>query len=138
MPEQSLTCSDCQKTFAFTDQEQAFFQERGFAPPKRCPECRKARRARQGREGGGGGGGGGGGFRPGGKPRGHGPPRGGGGGFSREDRGGGWHSPRPARPSTDKFRIVCDGCGQEASVPFEPAAGRPVYCQACYRDRKGR
>ncbi|MCI0587708.1 MAG: zinc-ribbon domain-containing protein, partial [Planctomycetes bacterium] len=58
MPEQSLTCSDCQKTFAFTEQEQAFFQERGFAPPKRCPECRKARRARQGGGGGGGGGGG--------------------------------------------------------------------------------
>ncbi|HET6204218.1 MAG TPA: zinc-ribbon domain containing protein [Planctomycetota bacterium] len=134
MPDQPLTCSDCQKTFAFTDQEQAFFQERGFAPPKRCPECRKARRARQQKEGGGGRGG----FRPAARGRGPSPGRGGGEAPSRGEGGGGWHAARAPRPHGEKHRIVCDGCGQESTVPFEPAAGRPVYCQACYRDRKGR
>ena len=27
---------------------------------------------------------------------------------------------------------VCDSCGGEARVPFQPREGRPVYCSACF------
>jgi hypothetical protein len=35
----------CGKPFKITDGEQQFFQEKGFALPKRCKDCRKQRRA---------------------------------------------------------------------------------------------
>ncbi|MCK5577550.1 MAG: zinc-ribbon domain containing protein [Dehalococcoidales bacterium] len=48
--EKSLRCSDCGVTFAFTVEEQEFFQSRGYTnEPKRCSPCRQARKAeRQG------------------------------------------------------------------------------------------
>ena len=113
--EQILKCADCGADFPFTEKEQAFFQEKGFAhPPKRCPECRQKRRTEGGPRRGG--------------PYGGGGPRRSGGG------GGGMGGPRPDRP---KYTIVCNSCGQEATVPFEPIPGRAVYCQNCYKDRKG-
>jgi len=30
------------------------------------------------------------------------------------------------------YQIVCSECGKETQVPFEPKAGRPVYCSDCY------
>ena len=51
MSEQRLTCADCGREFAFSSEEQAFFREKGFNPPKRCRECRQARKEQ--REGGG-------------------------------------------------------------------------------------
>jgi hypothetical protein len=51
MSEQRLTCADCGREFAFSAEEQAFFREKGFDPPKRCRECRQARKEQ--REGGG-------------------------------------------------------------------------------------
>lgn len=116
--DQTLKCADCGSDFSFTAEEQAFFQEKGYTnPPKRCATCRQKRRNQgggRGRSGGGGGRRGGGGFRG-----------GSGGGGSR----GGGDKPR--------FTIVCNACGQEASVPFEPIQGRAVFCQSCYRERKG-
>ena len=46
MADKILTCKDCSKEFTFTEGEQAFYAEKGFAnEPKHCPECRKARKA---------------------------------------------------------------------------------------------
>jgi CxxC-x17-CxxC domain-containing protein len=48
-------------------------------------------------------------------------------------------APPPAarrRPPAEKFSITCDSCGAQAEVPFKPAEGREVFCQACYRARK--
>jgi CxxC-x17-CxxC domain-containing protein len=45
-----LQCADCGNNFVFTAGEQAFYQERNFSDPKRCPTCREARKA--GRSGG--------------------------------------------------------------------------------------
>ncbi len=42
--DQVLTCEDCGQTFPFTEGEQAFYQERGFFPPKRCKPCRAQRK----------------------------------------------------------------------------------------------
>lgn len=42
--DRTLTCRDCGKAFVFTAGEQAFYAERGFVDPARCPECRTTRR----------------------------------------------------------------------------------------------
>ncbi len=66
MAAQTLTCSDCGQQFTFTENEQAFYQSKGFSTPSRCPDCRAARKAARGAGssfGGGGGGGYGGGER---------------------------------------------------------------------------
>ena len=44
--EKELQCSECGATFAFTVEEQEFFNSRGYTnEPKRCPACREARRS---------------------------------------------------------------------------------------------
>lgn len=37
---QTLKCVDCGTDFNFGDKDQAFYQEMGFTPPKRCKPCR--------------------------------------------------------------------------------------------------
>lgn len=116
-----LICIDCQKPFAFSEEEQRFYQQRAFRIPVRCLECRAARRASRnadlirnaepesswtetlGHYGGATG-----------NPRSNGPRRNGGGGY-------------PA---------VCATCGKETVVPFEPRSGRPVYCRDCFTANK--
>lgn len=45
MPDKIITCKECQREFPFTENEQAFYKEKGFQnDPVRCPECRKARK----------------------------------------------------------------------------------------------
>ena len=43
-PDKILVCRDCGAEFVFTAGEQAFYAERGFTDPARCPSCRAARR----------------------------------------------------------------------------------------------
>jgi CxxC-x17-CxxC domain-containing protein len=63
-------------------------------------------------------------------------------GFGRADRSAAAQPPAaqpPAarrRPQAEKFSSTCDSCGAQAEVPFKPAEGREVFCQACYRARK--
>lgn len=42
-----LRCADCGSSFVFTAREQAFYQERNFSEPRRCPACRAARKSGQ-------------------------------------------------------------------------------------------
>ncbi len=37
----TLTCGDCGAEFTFTAGEAEFYEEKGFTPPKRCPDCRQ-------------------------------------------------------------------------------------------------
>ena len=34
------------------------------------------------------------------------------------------------------YSVVCDACGKEAQVPFQPRGDRPVYCSECYSQRR--
>ncbi len=43
--DKTLSCEECGKDFIFTAGEQEFYEEKGFTPPKRCPECRAAKKA---------------------------------------------------------------------------------------------
>ena len=40
------------------------------------------------------------------------------------------------RQEREMFTAVCDSCGGEARVPFQPREGRPIYCSACYAKMK--
>jgi CxxC-x17-CxxC domain-containing protein len=44
MGNKTLTCADCGNQFEFSEEEQNFFAEKGFADPKRCPDCRSAKK----------------------------------------------------------------------------------------------
>ncbi len=137
MSDRTLTCRDCGQAFTFTAGEQAFYAERGFSEPQRCPSCRSARKAQrtsQGYDSGYSGGGGGysssGGYSGSGSYSGGGYSSGGGGGYS---SGGGRDyssGPRQMYPAT------CSECGRDTEVPFQPRTDKPVYCRECFQLRR--
>jgi CxxC-x17-CxxC domain-containing protein len=59
----------------------------------------------------------------------------------------GFHPPRAALPEAPPapkakkprpaFDVTCIQCGTAAQVPFKPIEGRDVFCQPCYRARRG-
>lgn len=104
-----INCTVCGTTFSFTEEEQEFYQSKGFQPPRKCKPCRdeaKASRGGGGRGGYGGGGGGRGGY--------------GGGGYD--------------RPPRQMYDAVCSACGINTQVPFQPNGSKPVYCRDCYQN----
>jgi CxxC-x17-CxxC domain-containing protein len=50
---------------------------------------------------------------------------------SQGDSGGHRSAPMQGTP------VICSGCGQPTTVPFEPRGDRPVFCRDCYSARKG-
>ena len=133
MADKTLTCSDCGMEFAFTEREQAFYAEKGFSEPRRCPSCRASRKAARQAEGGGYGGGSS--YAGGGYDSGY----GGGGGYSAGgygDSGGGGYGGRSSGPR-EMFDATCSNCGKDAKVPFRPTNGKPVYCSDCFRSMRG-
>jgi CxxC-x17-CxxC domain-containing protein len=116
--------------FAFTEREQAFYAEKGFSEPRRCPSCRASRKAARNAEGGGYGGS----YAGAGYDSGYGGGSGGysaGGGYSSGGYGGRSSAPR------EMFTATCSSCGREARVPFRPTNGKPVYCSDCFRSQRG-
>lgn len=45
--DQQIKCKDCGQEFLFTVEEQAFYQEKKFTPPKRCRPCRQKKKQDQ-------------------------------------------------------------------------------------------
>ncbi|HTD78520.1 MAG TPA: CxxC-x17-CxxC domain-containing protein [Chloroflexota bacterium] len=105
----TLACRDCGQAFTFTSGEQDFYASRGFSEPSRCADCRAARKAQ--RDGGG--------------------SSYGSYGSSSSSYGGG------ERAQREMFSATCSSCGQEAQVPFQPSADKPVYCSSCFQQRGG-
>jgi CxxC-x17-CxxC domain-containing protein len=70
-----------------------------------------------------------------------------GGGSSRDSFGGDSRNSRDSRGSRDTsstyfadkqmFSAVCDGCGENCKIPFEPRNGKPVYCSNCFAKQNG-
>ena len=121
--DKALTCADCSQDFIFTASEQAFYADRGFTEPRRCPSCRASRKAARGDTGEGTG------YGDAGASRGSGTGYGSGTGFG--DRGGGY-----SRGPREMFTATCSNCGKEAQVPFRPTSGKPVYCSDCFALRR--
>jgi len=116
-----LICVDCQKPFSFSDEEQYFYQQRGFRIPVRCLDCRAARRASRNAD-----------LIRNAEPEsswtetlGH---YGGATNISRNGNG--------MRRNGGGFPAICAACGKETVVPFEPRSGRPVYCRDCFTANK--
>ena len=42
-----IKCQECGEEFVFTANEQRFYEEKGFIPPKRCRLCRQKRKERR-------------------------------------------------------------------------------------------
>jgi CxxC-x17-CxxC domain-containing protein len=114
--DQTLTCRDCGQEFIFTAGEQAFYAEREYTPPQRCPSCRAARKSQRNSGGG------------------YGADNYGGGGYSSGGgrSSGGGYSNRPR----EMHAATCSNCGKETEVPFVPTSGKPVYCRECFQDRR--
>jgi CxxC-x17-CxxC domain-containing protein len=124
-----MTCADCSQDFVFTARDQEFYADRGFTEPRRCPSCRASRKAARGDTGGGGYGDTG--YGDTGASRGSGSGTGYGSGTGFGDRGGGY-----SRGPREMFTATCSSCGKEASVPFRPTSGKPVYCNDCFAGRR--
>jgi CxxC-x17-CxxC domain-containing protein len=122
--DKTLTCADCGQQFVFTASEQDFYAQRGFSEPRRCASCRASRKAARGSNGGGG----------------YGASSGGGYGASSYGSGGGYggggYGERERGPR-EMFTATCSNCGKEATVPFRPTSGKPVYCSDCFRSMRG-
>jgi len=116
-----LECSDCGGTFVFTAGEQAFYQERGFSDPRRCPSCRATRRA--GRSGG---------------DSATDSRMGSGSDRTYSSQGGDDRYKSRDRAPRQMYNVVCAECGRPAQVPFKPRDDRPVYCKDCYEIRQTR
>jgi CxxC-x17-CxxC domain-containing protein len=110
-----LTCADCGQEFVFSAREQEFYATRQFSEPRRCTSCRASRKAARGDSGG------------------YGNSYGGGYGNDAGGYGGGGYSRGPR----EMFTATCSSCGKEASVPFRPTSGKPVYCSDCFRSMRG-
>jgi CxxC-x17-CxxC domain-containing protein len=41
------------------------------------------------------------------------------------------------RTEKPKYDVTCISCGASSQVPFKPIEGRDVFCQPCYRARRG-
>lgn len=53
MSDKTITCKECNSDFIFSENEQAFYKEKGFDnEPQRCPACRAARKKQRGNRGG--------------------------------------------------------------------------------------
>lgn len=44
---------------------------------------------------------------------------------------------RSERPEREMFSAVCSECGAECKVPFQPNPEKPVYCDACFKAKRG-
>jgi CxxC-x17-CxxC domain-containing protein len=109
----TLTCRDCGQAFTFSSGEQDFYASRGFSEPSRCADCRAARKAQ--RDG----------------------PQSSYGGYGSSSSYDGGYSSGGQRTAREMFSATCSSCGQEAQVPFQPSADKPVYCSSCFEQRRG-
>jgi len=108
LEDQHLQCVDCGEEFVFTVSEQQFYKDKGLMHAP--TRCRRCRELRKSQRAGGH-------SEFGGSPR----PAGGGGGGGR-----------------GLFTATCSNCGTETQVPFQPTAGRAVYCRDCFQLQKTR
>jgi len=41
-----------------------------------------------------------------------------------------------SRGPREMFPAVCDECGKQTEVPFQPTSGKPLYCSDCFEKRR--
>jgi CxxC-x17-CxxC domain-containing protein len=58
-----------------------------------------------------------------------------GGGRDSYSRGGGGRGGNDGY-DREMFSAVCDECGKECKVPFQPSGDKPVYCNDCFESKR--
>lgn len=106
MPATLIYCAACGADFSFSEEEQAFYESKGFQPPRKCKPCRDT--AKQNRNGGSG-------------------------GYGGNDYASGNSYGRSQR---QMYEVVCAGCHTNTQVPFEPNGSKPVYCRDCFQQSR--
>jgi CxxC-x17-CxxC domain-containing protein len=56
------------------------------------------------------------------------------GNFRDRDRGNRNYGDRDG--NKEMFDAVCDDCGRNCQVPFQPTSGKPIFCSDCFRDKR--
>jgi CxxC-x17-CxxC domain-containing protein len=41
-----------------------------------------------------------------------------------------------ARTERQMYEVVCDQCGTNTTVPFQPSGDKPVYCRDCFAAKR--
>lgn len=59
-------------------------------------------------------------------------------GSSDSRRFGGRNSGRSNFGDRQMYEAVCDKCGNNCNLPFQPKGGKPVYCSKCFEDKNYR
>lgn len=58
-----------------------------------------------------------------------------------QDKGGNKRNDRREyrRDSGNRQRhsAICDGCGKPCELPFKPTSGKPVFCDNCFKGKRG-
>jgi CxxC-x17-CxxC domain-containing protein len=106
----TITCSQCGQEFTFTTGEQISYARKGQRQPSQCAFCRAAGMIAGGVRNLSGG--------------------------SSERSGGSDHGGHGERSGHVMYPAVCDQCGKQTKVPFEPRGSRPVYCSNCYENQQ--
>ena len=113
--DRTFVCSQCGVEFVFTAGEQDFYQKKGFThPPRRCRKCRGAKHTQ-------------------GSHRGLAP------GAHLEyigTSGAAGEKRAPRARTTEPVDATCSSCGAATKLPFKPDGVRPVFCRACYQQRR--
>jgi CxxC-x17-CxxC domain-containing protein len=52
-----------------------------------------------------------------------------------ENRGSNRGSSRSNFRDKGMFDAICDECGKNCKVPFQPSSGKPIYCSNCFEGR---
>ncbi len=105
--DKTITCRDCGQPFVWTASEQEFYQSRGFEnEPVRCRDCRNRRKSERGVS------------------------------AMATSSSVGMGNGNGSRRAREMFPAVCDECGKQTQVPFQPTSGKPVYCSECFERRR--
>jgi CxxC-x17-CxxC domain-containing protein len=119
MADKTLTCRDCGNTFDFTEGEQAFYAQKGFSEPTRCPSCRASKKANRNSGYGDSYGSSSGGY-------------GSGSSYGSSSSSGGYGGGSGYSRERTMTTVTCANCNKETQVPFVPRGDKPVYCSDCY------
>ncbi len=56
-------------------------------------------------------------------------------GYGRSRDSGRGRDSRGPRREIEMTTVICDKCKQECQVPFKPSSDKPIFCDACFKEK---